>query len=197
MRHDRPGSRSRRRSVLPLCALALLAGCADLPLVYNQSVANVYNPTEFGYGAGRRDLTTVIRGDPFDMGQERFADAVIEVLNRHEPRPQPTNFTTTPGESARPAYRVLLLFDAPAAVSRLEVCRGSSAVPQVDPGDEVRVTAAFCRSGGALSSLTAEIGQVEGVDDPAFDRLIGQVVALLFPTTDPTEDDDPIVVSGN
>lgn len=179
---------------LALGLLFLLAGCAERTLVYNQSISPAYRTTEFGYGAGRRDLTTEIRGDPFNMGQENFDRALVEILNRHEPRPQPTHFTTTPGDSARPAYRALLLFDAPPAVSSLRVCRGPSAVPQVDPGETVRVTAAFCRSGGALTSLTAEVDAPAGVDDPAFDRLIGQVVALLFPLHNPDRDDDRIII---
>jgi hypothetical protein len=178
--------------LLPPVLALLLAGCAGRPYVYNETLSSAYRTSEFGYGAGRRDLTTVIRGNPFGMDQETFDRALIEILNRNQPRPQPTNFTTTPGESARPAYRALFIFNSPPVVNNLSVCREE--VPQVDAGDLTRVTAAFCRRGGALTSLTAQIEALDGVDDPRFEELMSQVVALLFPLHNPdTDDDDPFV----
>jgi hypothetical protein len=174
--------------LLPFALAILLASCAGRPYVYNDTVSSGYRLSEFGYGAGRRDLTTVIRGNPFGMNQEAFDRALIEILNRNQPRPQPTNFTTTPGESARPAYRALFIFNSPPVVNNLSVCREE--VPQVDTGDLTRVTAAFCRRGGALTSLTAQIEGVESVDDPRFEELMSQVVAFMFPLHNPDQDDD-------
>jgi hypothetical protein len=179
---------ARRLRLLPPVLGLLVAACAERPYVYNETVSPAYRLSEFGYGAGRRDLTTVIRGNPFAMNQEAFNRALIEILNRNQPRPQPTHFTTTPDESARPIYRALLLFNSPAAVNYLSVCRAQT--PQVDTGDVVRVTAAFCRRGGALTSLTAQIEGVDGVEDPRFEELISQVVALLFPLRNPDQDRD-------
>ena len=188
--------RSLRAPFVLGCALVpLLGACAGAPLIYNELVTSSYNPTEYGYGAGRRDLATEIRGDPFEIGQERFEAAVLAALARHPPRPQPTNFTTDPGPSARPQYRALFLFDAPRGVPRLSLCRRPVPVPQVETGDAVRVTAAFCREQGVLSAATGEVDGLEGVDDPAFDALISQVVFALFPPFDPNDDDDrPILV---
>jgi hypothetical protein len=185
-------SAARVLRLLPFALAILLAGCAGRPYVYNDTLSSSYRTTEFGYGAGRRDLTTVIRGNPFGMDQEAFDRALIEILNRNQPRPQPTNFTTTPGESARPAYRAQFIFNAPAAVNSLSVCRAE--VPQVETPDLVRLSAAFCRSGGALTSLMAQIEGVESVDDPRFEALMSQVVALMFPLHNPdADDDDPFV----
>ena len=63
-------------------------------------------------------------------------------------------------------------------------------VPSVDLGKTVRVIAAFCRWQGYLSTVTGEV-EVESIDDPKFDRMIGQMILLLFPPIDPSEDDDP------
>jgi len=179
-----------RRSILWLAAGLLLAGCGSGPRLYNHAVHIGYSPTEFGYGAGRRDLKTVIRGDPLGLGEEAFAAAVVEALNRHPPSPQPTHFTLEPGESAREAYRAVLLFDAPPGVLPGAICREPPDVPVVETEDEVRVAAAFCRYRGALTRVTGEAYRISGVDDPAFDRLIGQIVLALFPRRDPSEEDD-------
>jgi hypothetical protein len=164
----------------------LLLGCADQSLVYNTDLSPAYSPTEYGYGAGRRDLTTVIYGDPFQLGEESFQAQFIEVLNRHQSFLQPTHFTTAPGPSARPIYRALFLFDR-AIVTPTQVCTAPDRVPPVDLGDTVRVTAAFCRWGGYLSTVTGEV-RVDRVDDPRFDDLIGQMILLLFPPVDPNDD---------
>lgn len=165
---------------------ALLAGCAGQTRIYNTEVAPAYSPTEYGYGAGRRDLTTVIRGDPFQLGEEPFQAQFVELLNRHQPIMQPTHFTTTPGPSARPIYRAVFVFDS-AYVQPTALCQQPLDVPPADTGPTVRVIAAFCRWGGYLTTATGEV-DVASLDDPRFASLIGQMVLVLFPPVDPTED---------
>jgi len=169
--------------------LVLLVGCAGETLIYNDQLSPAYRPTEFGYGAGRRDFTTVIGGDPFQLGEENFQEQFIALLNRHQPILQPTHFTTTPGPSARPIYRAVFLFNTRHVLPN-QICRDPLGVPTVDLGKTVRVTAAFCRWQGYLSTVTGEV-EAESIDDPKFSRLIGQMMWLLFPPVDPSEDDDP------
>ena len=171
----------------------LLLGCADQSLIYNVQLSPAYNRTEYGYGAGRRDLTTVIYGDPFQLGEEPFQAQFIEVLNRHQSILQPTHFTTTPGPSARPIYRAVFLFDR-AIVTPTRVCTAPESVPPVDLGDTVRVTAGFCRRGGYLSSVTGEV-KVSSLDDPRFGDMIGQMILLLFPPVDPNDDDPRFLIT--
>jgi hypothetical protein len=171
----------------------LLLGCADRSLIYNVEISPAYNPTEYGYGAGRRDLTTVIYGDPFQLGEEPFQAQFTEVLNRHQSFLQPTHFTTTPGPSARPIYRAVFLFDR-AIVTPTRVCTAPDSVPPVDLGDTVRVTAGFCRRGGYLSSVTGEL-KTASLDDPRFGDMIGQMILLLFPPVDPNDDDPRFLFS--
>lgn len=177
-------------AALATAAAFLLAGCADRTLIYNDTVTVGYSPTEYGYAAGRRDLATVVEGNPFDVEQEVFQDAVIAALNRHPPPLQPTNFTTTPGDSAREPYRAVFLFDVPVAVNSFRMCAEPRAVPQADTGSTFRVAAAFCRGGRLLSTATGQNEGVEEIDDPGFEALLADVVDALFPPTDPTRDGD-------
>lgn len=171
-----------------LAMVLLLGGCAGQTLVYNEQLSPAYRPTEYGYGAARRDFTTVIGGDPFQLGEEAFQAQFIDLLNRHQPVLQPTHFTTTPGPSARPIYRAVFLFNTRPVLPN-QICRDPLAVPAADPGDTVRVTAVFCRWQGYLSTVTGEVA-VESIDDPKFASLIGQMMWMLFPPVDPSEDDD-------
>jgi hypothetical protein len=178
-----------------LVPLLLLVGCAGETLVYNEQLSPAYRPTEYGYGAGRRDLTTVIVGDPFQLGEEPFQEQFTALLNRHQPILQPTHFTTTPGPSARPIYRVVFLFNTKTVLPN-QMCRAPLDVPAVDLGKTVRVNAAFCRWQGYLSTVTGEV-EVDGIDDPKFSSMIGQMIFLLFPPVDPSEDDvEPWIVAG-
>jgi hypothetical protein len=180
-----------------LSGLALVGGCAGSPVISNQAVYTRYSPVEFGVVAGRKDLRTVVHGDPFGMGEERFAEAAVAALNRYEPPPQPTNFTLEPGESANPSYRVVLMFDAP-DISIIRLCQ--EPLPSAPPGaaddDALHVSAAFCLRQGELTAVKGRVAGVETVDDPGFHSLLGQIVIALFPRSDPTQDDDKMLLIG-
>ncbi len=182
------------RPWIALAAVLALAGCAGQTLIYNAQLSPAYRPTEFGYGAGRRDFTTVIGGDPFQLGEEAFQEQFTALLNQHQPVLQPTHFTTTPGPSARPIYRAVFLFNTRPVLPN-QICRDPLGVPAVDLGRTVRVTAVFCRWQGYLSTVTGEV-EAASIEDPQFSRLIGQMMWLLFPPTDPSEDDNKIWLTG-
>ena len=168
-----------------------LGGCVGAPRTYGETVRSTYSPTEFGFGAGRRDLWTQFRGDPFEIGDEAFQDGVIEILAHHPPKPQPTNFTTEPGDSADTDYRVVFLFDPPRSFTSGQLCRLPLKLPKGEGGAKpLNVAAAFCRNQGTLTSVRGSLDLAAGLDDPAFDALIGQMVDELFPNFNPNQDDD-------
>jgi hypothetical protein len=179
---------SMRIAVLAACALVLLAACAGQSTIYNEMISAAYRPYEYGYGAGRRDLTTVIVGNPFDIDQAELETRLVAMLNESPTFLQPTNFTTTPGPSARPQYRAVLLFNRQIVLPS-QACRAPDRVPVAELGQTTRLTALFCRRGGYLSTVTGELQGVTGIDDPRFNRLVRQMVPLLFPPIDPTRDD--------
>ena len=182
-----------RIAVLAAAGL-LLAACAGQSLIYNNMLSPAYRPYDYGYGAGRRDLTTIIVGNPFDIDQAELETRLVAMLNESPTFLQPTNFTTTPGPSARPQYRAVLLFNR-ATVLPNRICRGPDRVPVAELGETMRLIAVFCRYGGFLSQVTGELEGVTGIDDPRFRRLIRQMVPLLFPPIDPTEDEMPFFIA--
>jgi hypothetical protein len=172
-----------------LAVVLLLVGCAGQTLVYNDQLSHAYRPTEYGYGAGGRDFTTVIQGDPFQLGEEQFQEQFTALLNRYQPILQPTHFTTAPGPSARPIYRAVFLFNTKNVLPN-QMCALPLDVPAADDlGKTIRVMAAFCRWQGYLSTVTGEV-EVDSMDDPRFESMIAQMMFLLFPPIDPSEDDD-------
>ena len=179
------------RLTIVLLALAGLSGCVGAPRTYGEVVRSAYSPTEFGYGAARRDLWTQFRGDPFEMGDEAFHAAMIDILARHPPKPQPTNFTTEPGDSADTDYRVIFLFDPPRSYTTNRLCRLPTDLPKGRGGTKpLFAAAAFCRNQRVLTAVRGQLDLAAGTDDPAFDALIGQMVDELFPNFNPNQDDD-------
>lgn len=175
-----------------VAGLLALTGCAGQPTLYSNYVATTYTPTEFGVGAGRKDLRVEVRGDPFAMGEAAFAEATVDILRRFQPRPQPTNFTLEPGDNSNPAYRMALLFDAPRAVNAISGCRNP---PVAETEAEiVRVSAMFCRNQGTLTQTSGELEGVTSVDDPRFADLMHQIVIALFPIKDPQRDRRPRIL---
>jgi hypothetical protein len=192
--------RVRASMVAVLVGALLIAGCAGQPVLYNHFINSGYSPTEFGVGAGRKDLRTVLSGDPFGVGDAEFAAATIALLNRHQPFLQPTHFTTTPGENASPRHRMVLFFDQP-RIPVFQLCRARLPAPPARPAEPVpeptlHVAAAFCLRGGELTAVQGKIDGVEDPNDPKFDRLLGQIVLALFPPVDPNDDDEPWLMAG-
>ena len=178
------------RRLLSIPVLLGLAGCVGQPITYGEFVQTTYSPTEFGYGAARRDLWTQFRGNPFDLSDDDFRDAMIDILAHHPPRPQPTNFTIDPGPSADTDYRVVFVFDPPVKLLQTRLCRLPLELPKGDAkARPLNVAAAFCRNEGVLTAVRGRLDYIESIEDPAFDALIGQLVYDLFPNVDPTEDD--------
>lgn len=173
-------------AVTAAVGLVMLAGCAGQSTIYNTMISSAYRPYLYGYGAGRRDLTTVIVGNPFDIDQEEFDSKVVTMLNESPTFLQPTNFTTTPGPSARREFEAVILFNR-AIVLPNRVCWTPDQVPVAELGSTMRLSATFCQ-GGYLSTVTGELENVTGIDDPRLRELIRQMVPLLFPPIDPTQE---------
>lgn len=168
-----------------------LGGCVGAPRTYGETVRSPYSPAEFGYGAGRRDLWTQFRGDPFEIGDEAFQDGLIDILAHHPPKPQPTNFTTDPGDSADMDYRVVFLFDPPLSFTSGQLCRLPLELPRGQGSAKpLNAAAAFCRNERTLTSVRGSLDLAADLDDPAFDALIGQMVDDLFPNFNPNQDND-------
>jgi hypothetical protein len=131
------------------------------------------------------------------MPQEEFAAAVTDAMQRAHFGPA-TNFTTTPGETARLNYRVRLLFNGPMASTGAAVCAGDPAIvgPSPETGD-VRLLAAFCNGERPMTYLSAHVGGIQDAHEPAFRDFMRQVTINLFPPQNRVEQDRNCVPPGD
>lgn len=171
----------RKTGLVATLAFATLVGCSGMPVIDYVHLEPGYRAQQFAYAAGSRDLKTDIQGNPFAMPKEEF-DATVTDAMQGAHFGQPTHFTTTPGDSARPRYRVRLLFNGPLASSGRIVCAGDPAIVGPSPeGGNVRLLAAFCNGPYPLSYLSAHVSGIGDARDPAFRRFMRNVIANLFP----------------
>ena len=102
------------RSFVRLAVLAagglLAAACAGRA-IYNNMLSGGYRPYVFGYAAGRRDLTTIIVGNPFEIEQAELDRRLVDMLNESElPAADPLHHHPRP-ERARQQYRAVFLLN--------------------------------------------------------------------------------------
>ncbi len=165
------------RSII-LAACLALAACGER--VVADEPAPAYTLAEVAYAAADRDLRVVVHGSPFNGDPQAFGQSLTGMMQNRILGVR-TNFTTTPGPTARPDYRVVLAFNLAENELNSALCV-RPALPTRPPGGPIIVQGAFCRGGGVLSSATGWLDRPQSALDPAFRDLIGDMTYSLFPT---------------
>ncbi|CAO3400340.1 hypothetical protein [Azospirillum palustre] len=170
--------------MLPSLA-ALLLGASGLAACTNERVVaseptSAYTRSEVAYAASDRDLRVVLHGNPFGLTPDRFAEKVLPHMQDRVFGVK-TNLTTTPNDTARRDYKVVLAFNVSENTLNSALCT-EGPIPTAPPGGPIIVQGAFCRSGGALTSATGWLDRPQGPDDPDFRSLISDMTFSLFPS---------------
>ena len=179
-----------------------LAGCAsgsglDGGRIDYVRVDGGYHQSDFAYGASGRDLATDMIGNPFpNVGQAEFGQAVTDAMQGSHFGPR-THFATAPDDSARPAYRVRMLWNGAPSINGQELCDGTPLEGGTGAGgEEIRLIAAFCRGDRAQTYVVGSVDEVSSPDDPRFRTFVRHVTSRLFPPADRFDDPDRCLVPG-
>lgn len=171
------------RMLPPLAALLLsaaaLAACTNERVVASEPTP-AYTRSEVVYAASDRDLRVVLHGNPFGLPPDRFAEAVLPHMQNRVLGVR-TNLTTTPNDTARRDYKVVLAFNVVENMLNSALC-ADGPIPTSPPGGAIVVQGAFCRSGAALTSATGWLDRPQGTDDSDFRNLISDMTFSLFPS---------------
>ena len=174
-------------------AVALAAtGCASAVLMQSsndtQTVPGVLGT--FIYAGADRDMRTVVVGNPFSAPKAEVDQAITDNMQGRN-YGLPTHFTTTPGETARPGYSVVIMFDPPQGMAKDDICGETGKRLPEPPGDRIRMLTGFCAGDGLLSWVIASISRVATPTDPAFGNLVAQSTRNLLPYRDDDPDGGP------
>jgi hypothetical protein len=170
--------------MLATAAIMLGATQAQAFKISYQHLSDGYKPNEMHYAGDNRDFWTLVLGNPFGTPQQVVDGAVTDAMSdtRWGKR---TNFTTTPDDSARTTYRIIMLINGNTATGQ-RIC-GYHPDQPLGPGDhgsKVHVVATFCRGGYALTQAVGKV-DADGADDPEFRQFIRQLMANLLPMRNP------------
>ncbi len=182
-----------RRSLMAVLALGVvaLAGCTSEVMVYEPGYPQRYSTGEFFYAARGGEMRVDVRGDPFGMAPERFADRVLTDMAGATRGPN-VNFTTSPSGTGSAPYRVVMLFSAGPAAFGDDAC-AETAGPVAPYGDRLTLLSVFCNGDVALAESEGWAYDVAGPDDVRFRKLVRAVSLALIPTHDfGLGDDGPI-----
>ncbi len=168
--------------LISVAFMLVLGGCSGGAVMSVSDHASIYTFGDFVYLTSGRDTRVVVRGNPFNMDQKAFANAVTDAMQGQHFGPR-TNFTTGPSETARTDIRVVMLFHGSETVLAHELCEAPEKFGPVQDGNVLHVTAAFCSDGFPLTEVYAWAGSVSDVNSPTFVRLVAQTTMDLFPCT--------------
>lgn len=177
----------------------LLGGCVVGSRVVESHASPIYSLSEFSYAAGGRDLRTVVQGNPFGgpfgCDDPAFGRTVTAIMQGKHAGP-PTRFTTTPGESARPLYRVMMVFNPAETIPSADLCahetlRTKPARTKPATAEPIELQAAFCRGSSTATAVTGYLPGATSPEDPLFRTLVADAtMALLSPVRDINRGDD-------
>ncbi len=142
-----------------------------------------YTIRDFNSIAGGRDLRVVVRGNPTGASQAEFEQAVIALMNDHQPGYQSqTHFTSKPTSRARENYKVVMVYGGK-GVSEDEACADPDAVSTDHAGGRVYLTAVFCWRDERINSVRARVGGVTSTTDQALADMTSGSMRRMFPNS--------------
>jgi hypothetical protein len=150
---------------------------------YDTSYTPIQDVSAAG-GAGQ--LLTQILGNPFNVDQAAFDQAVTDAMYGANFGPR-THFTTAPEGSFKRLFYVRLGFGGSSPLSVNTICIIPPAPPErnATANGSASLAAAFCQEGRVLTYLEASGSGYAGPDDPRFAAFIKNVTYNLFPPINP------------
>ena len=136
---------------LALALPALLTGCIVLT---KSHIENDMARSFYTYAGPNADFRTVVVGNPFTDDQAKVDAVITGALNKGFDYLH-TNFTTTPNDTERKPYKMVVVFDPP-VVNSADICADPSAGKGGKAGEKLRVQMIFCEK-EPMQEVTAEL----------------------------------------
>lgn len=177
---------SRLASLVGIALIAgALAACADAVTVRPTYVGS-YHPSMLTYQARQGAMKTEIFGNLFSAPKATLDNAVTGAMSGSI-FGRPVQFATAVPPENRSPYRVVMVVNPAKSMASDELCQTSD-YPTGGPASTLRMEAAFCANGQALTATGGTVAGVQSADDPKFRTLVRQIALALFPVEDPNRD---------
>lgn len=161
---------------IALAFVLLLTGCADGVAVSRTHYTQLGIPSHVELAASQGPTLVTLYRSPFADEQ------VTAAMRVHNPRPYMSYSTAVPGGTS--GYRIVLGFGGRPTGGSAD-CSVFSQPPQAAPAGRTEMFGAFCLGNQLLSEASATAPVVTSADDPAFARLLGDLLEAVLPIRDP------------
>lgn len=181
---------SRFRGLIALGTSLAIGGCAAFPegvVIYEPNYAQLYSQGDFEFAAQRGEIKTAVKGSPFGIADEPFADKVMAMMNGANwgPRVDYTrNPTRIPPDTSESRFHVEIVFNPAANFAARSACGEPMKSPVTATGPDVYMVAAFCFGDRLMSESAGRATGLTGPDDPRFRSLVRGVTLALIPVID-------------
>ncbi len=128
-------------------------------------------------------LLLEIHGQAFDGARTEEVEAMVQALMSEAQNRRLVRFTRDPAMAARPAYRVVLVFNGGKGLDSAALC-AEPAAGGPPAGERIELLASFCHDGSLLSSVHAWMAAAADTDR-RFRQLIQQTTRELFADAGP------------
>lgn len=123
------------------------------------------------WAVSRGALLLSIQNAGFAGDPQSCRDSVFAAL-RSQLASRPVVFTDDPAQAGDPAYHLILAFAPAAGLSATQLAQGQFRPRPPEPG--LHLLLALCHEDQALTWVEGRLGACDGIDDPAFAKLIRQ-----------------------
>lgn len=164
-----------------------LAACDVVyqPILSDYAVMPEYSAAVVERAVPNRDLKVEVHGSPFNVPPAAFAGQVAAQMNQSSV--VETHFTTNPGYSALPPYRIVWNFAPPrTSIAPNAICAGRyDNLEEIGSDPPIDAYGAFCRGDAALTSARIRIYYTDTQNSIEFMDVVASMTAKLFPTEPP------------
>ena len=164
-----------------LIALALgLSACTGAGRFDSGRTFTNGSRSSFAQIAGGRDLHTIVTGNPFTVDDSALAGAVTQVFNTRNSRAR-SNFTTSPGPSARADVALVVHFNAAQRILPSLLCTDPLSAPTDPAVRPIVMDIVFCEGTKAISGRRGTLAEANGPDDQQFKDFLALGLTLAQP----------------
>lgn len=178
--------------ILAAVVIGAFACSAQAAVITHEEIHIQYTWEEFFGAADGKEFQVQIRGNPFAMPDQAFQQAVLAKLQKRSVGPRTTWTVKSETGVQADQYRLVMVFGASSQLGQT-LCGRLATLnpPSAKVASGVQVAAAYCRGDQPMTEAYART-DAANPDDKAFNSLISELMAVLFPRRPGLRLDPPI-----
>ena len=172
------------RVIFPgIVALVVLVGCVTVNETYT-GVSNASKRDYLNYVGGNGPILITAVNVPFSEGVDQAMEVAARLASQSIAH-NTVKFTVEKAKAHQPHFRVVMVFDLPAATSDYEICNADTRGAPVERiSGEMRIFSVFCARGELLSGTRVRGPAPKTAADAGYEKIVRAAFENMFPYND-------------